>query len=193
MRGRMIACLIGAVLLAGPAVAQIPDNMPGLSFEKLKKTTIYRDPKGNLDPRFDSTDTPGLELFVEPGKKLSGSKMTTNCESQYDDGKGLILYSLTGGATSGKGTCKGDSFEWTAQSQVSGSRLVLSGRGTVTFASGESAEVTQQFTVVVTSNGCKLEAYNEKVIRRTIHPYFKTISTWTDQTVLDRATTCGLG
>lgn len=165
---------------------------PGLSFENLKQTTTYRDSNGKLDPKYGGVDTAGLELFVV-GRKLSGSKLMTSCESRYDDGKGLILYALGGGATSGKGTCGGDSFEWTAQSSVSGSRLVLSGKGTATHSNGDRFEIVQQMTVVVTAKKCTLEAYNEQITKRTIHPYFKTVSTWTYETVLDRATTCGLG
>jgi hypothetical protein len=180
--GRLLfAALAGAMTFAGAAVAQIPDDQPGISFEKLKQ----RSSEG-------SSMEMGLELFVVD-KKLSGSKMTTGCESRYDDGKGLILYALKGGATSGKGTCSGDSFEWTAQSSVSGSRLVVSGKGTARLHNGDSVEVTQQFTVVVANGKCKLEAYNERVVNRSRLPSLKDDVVLTYETVMDAATTCVVG
>jgi hypothetical protein len=181
MWGKMIACLLGAMTVSGAVWAQIPDDQPGISFDKLKQ----RSSEG-------SSMEMGLELFVVD-KKLSGSKMTTSCESRYDDGNGLILYALKGGATSGKGTCGGDSFEWTAQSSVSGSRMVVSGKGTARLRNGDSVEVTQQFTVVVANGKCKLEAYNERVVNRSRLPSLKNDIVLTYETVMDAATTCFVG
>lgn len=181
MRGMVIGLLVGTFLVSGVALAQIPDDQPGISFDKLKQ----RSEDG-------SSMEMGLELFVVD-KKLSGSKMTTSCESRYDDGKGLILYALKGGPTSGKGTCEGDSFEWTAQSSVSGSRMVVSGRGTARLRNGSSVEVTQQFAVVVANGKCKLEAYKEKVVNRSRLPSLKDDIVVTYETVMDAGTTCFVG
>ena len=182
MRGRMIACLIGTVLLAGPALAQIPGNVPGLSFDKLRQKSADG---GSMEM--------GLELFTVDKKLLSGSKMIGSCESKYDDGKGWILYALNGGPTSGKGTCGADSFEWTAQSSVSGSRIAVSGRGTARIGGSETVEITQQFTVVVANGKCRLEAYNEKIVSRTKYRSLKDDVVLTYETVMDAATTCELG
>lgn len=177
-----VACLIGTMLIAGSALAQIPSNMPGLSFEKLQQKS---DDGGS--------DETSLELFTIDRKFLSGSQVIGTCESKYDDGKGRILYALNGGPTSGKGACGDDSFEWTAQSSVSGSRIAVSGRGTATIHGNETVEITQQFTVVVANGKCKLEAYNEKTVSRTRYRSLKDPIVLTHSTVMDATTTCGLG
>jgi hypothetical protein len=192
MRGTTIVCLAGMVMLSAAAWAQIPDGFPGLSLNNLKRTTTVHDKDGKLQPEFGGVDDQAaLELFAFPNR-LSGSKLTNRCESRYDDGKGEILYSLSGGATSGKGVCEGESFEWTAQSTASGGRLVLNGRGIATHGDGERIELIQQMTVRVTGNKCTLEAYSEKVTRQTVHPYLKTVTTWNDETIPARGTTCSV-
>ncbi len=197
--------LLSVAAVFGAARAQIPADLIGIDVDGVAQKSAYYD-QGKLDPAANSDFTTSLHFSVE-GKQISGSNVGDICPNNVR-GEGRILYSLSGGPTSSGGHCRLSDgkhtweadYQWSAQAQVSGGRLVLTGNGTMTKRTvrgcngcpPEKIEVAEQATIQIDGGTCQLVSYSEKRTKNTAHPYFKTPETWIYTTVPTPSSSCSV-